>query len=151
MNQDEPPSEACTPRQFSLGSLLWFVVLTSLWCSQIAVVRNSVVGNTDLLTASSLTSVVLAWVVLSWFCYRQRFLFVFVLQCVLPISVGVMGISTSLSGSEHSILRSFGPFFCITLGANLILFPIMAAIMAIRWAWPTVVARRHDGAMPWWP
>jgi hypothetical protein len=151
VSQNEPAPEARAFRQFSLASLLWFVLLSSLWCSQIAVVRNSVMGNADLLTASSLTSVVLAWVVLSWFCYRQRFFIIFVFQCVFPIPLGVMGISTALSGSEDSILISFGPFLCIALGTNLILFPIMAAIMAIRWAWPSVVAKRHDRAMPWWP
>jgi hypothetical protein len=151
VSQDEPAFEVRTFRQFSLRGLLWFVVLTSLWCSQTAVVRNGVMENAGFLTASSLTSVVLAWVVLSWFCYRQRFFIVFVFQCVLPASVGVMGISTALSGSEDSILRSFGPFLFVALGTNLIWFPIMAVIMAIRWAWPSVVAKRRDRAMPWWP
>ena len=151
MSQNDAASEASDPRQFSLRSLLWVVVLTSLWCSQIAVVRNSVVGNVGLPTASAFASVVLTWVVLSWFCYRQRVSIMFVFQFVFPASVGIMGVSAALSGSEDSILTSFGPFFCITLGANLIWFPIMAAIMAIRWAWPSVVAKRHDRAMPWWP
>ena len=45
MSQDKSASEPRDPRQFSLGSLLWFVVLTSLWCSQIAVVREFVLDE----------------------------------------------------------------------------------------------------------
>ena len=77
-----PATEARPPRQFSLGSLLWFAVFSSLWCSQITLVRAIALDNTHILAASSMAGVLIAWIVLSWFCYRQRICILFTFQYV---------------------------------------------------------------------
>ena len=151
MSQDESASEACTSRQFSLRSLLWFVALTSLWCSQIAVVRELVLTNTHFLAASSVASVLVAWIVLSWFCFRQRLFIMFTFHCVLPAVIGLWTFWLLLDATAGSIRHSWGPFLGVVLLANLFLFPVAATTMAIRWAWPGTAKKRHDRRMPWWP
>jgi hypothetical protein len=151
VSQDEPAYEARDPRQFSLGSLLWFVVLTSLWCSQIAVVREVVFGNTLILAVASVASVLMAWTLLSWFCFRQRLFGIFTLQCVVPATIAIWTLWPLFDTTTNSFRNLLGFFVVVTLCANLLSFPIAAISMAMRWAWPSAKAKRHDPAMPWWP
>ena len=152
MSQDEPASEAGTSRQFSLRSLLWFVVLTSLWCSQIAVVRRLVLADADTLAASSVVSVLVAWIAMSWFCLHQRVFFIFIFQCVFPALMG-FGVLLQHVQAASPLLRDWWyPFFEVTLSMNLFWFPIVTVIMAVHWAWPAAkTKKRHDRRMPWWP
>jgi hypothetical protein len=151
VRQPGPASEALTSRQFRLGSLLLFVLMTSLWCSQIAVLRSLVLANTDLLAATSVASVLVAWIALSWFSFRQRLFVIFVFQGLVPGLMG-FGMLVQSFGAPPSLPHdSWATFFGVTLGTNLIWFPIAAVAMAIRWAWPAATARGHDRRMPWWP
>ena len=151
MSQDEPASEAQSSRQFSLRSLLWFVVLTSLWCSQIAVVRGLVLSNTHLLAASSVASVLVAWIVMSWYSLRQRLFIIFTFQCVFPAIIGLWTLGQCVDNPTRPFSDLFDPFFGVAFCANLIWFPAAAITMAARWAWPAVTAKQHDRGMPWWP
>jgi hypothetical protein len=127
---------------------MWFVVPVSFWCSQIAIVRDVIWSNRPPSTPSVI-SVLLAWAFFSWFYSRRRFELLFTFQCLIPALFGTIAILMALSGSEDSAVM-FGVFFLVTLGENLICFPLAALLMAKRWALPSA-GKRHDGRMPWWP
>jgi hypothetical protein len=152
LSQDQPASQARSSRQFSLASLLWFVVVTSLWCSQIAVVRQLALADTHILPASSMMSVLVAWIVLSWFCLRQRLLLIFTFQCVSPAVLGLGSLLQAFDIAPSFAHSSWQPFFDLTLGTNLIWFPVATVAMAVRWACPKATPpKRHDRRMPRWP
>jgi hypothetical protein len=152
LSKDEPASQARSSRQFSLASLLWFVVVTSLWCSQIAVVRQLLFAETYVPTASSVVSVLVAWIALSWFCFRQRLVLLFVFQGVFPAMLGLGSLLQFFDIAPSFTHNSWRPFFDVTLGTNLLWFPIATIAMAIRWGWPkATIPKRHDRRMPWWP
>jgi hypothetical protein len=148
VSQDEAASEALTPRQFSLGSLLWFVLLASLWCSQIAVVRELVLAGTYVLKASSVASVLVAWIALSWFCFHQRLFLILAIQCMVPAFLGLGALLLSFGDKADLFVDPWKLFFGMTLCANLISFPIGAINMAIRWVWPAANRKQHDRRMP---
>jgi hypothetical protein len=125
--------------------MLWFVVLTSLWCSQIAVARELLNAPTSTPHASFFVYVVPAWIALSWFSYRQRMFIILALQCVLPGTIGLVAAHNLTSQSSFSCFTEFALF------ANLVWFPAAAITMAVRWLWPATVKTRRDPRMPWWP
>jgi hypothetical protein len=120
----EPAGEIRAARQFSLGGLLWFAVLFSLWCSQVAIAREYCRTGREVNLVDSpawLTSIFLAWIVLSFFCYRQKFYWIFLCHCLLPLAFVLC----------HA--PWWQAFVTITFVMNLLCFPGAVLAMVSRW------------------
>jgi hypothetical protein len=114
------PAIPCGPRQFSLWDLMVFVTVFSLWCSQVAVVKDLWNAPRGVPTSASLLGILLAWCALAVYYYRQRLFALLGVQCIMPMFLG--GLSGNLTG-----------FFLVALLVNLLCFPGAALTVAVRW------------------
>jgi hypothetical protein len=127
----EPKVEVCAAHQFSLRALLWFVLLCSLWCTQIPLCKSIELTSRGLhfpVSVGGVTSVLLVWAVLPSFCLRRRLYLIFLVHLLTPI----VGLCFFLlrEGVTETLWEHFAGTVLMT---NLICFP--GAVITAAWRW----------------
>jgi len=109
-----------------------FVMLFGLWCSQFAALRElAAKDGFERPRGTTVASVTFTWIVFSLFYYRQRLLVMFVVQCVIPATNGLVAvIGIVMVGPVRDL---FTPFLGLAVLANLAWFPVAVLVMTARW------------------
>ncbi len=117
------------PRQFSLRSLMVFVAVCAVYCSQFALIW---MVRGDVTSWRGVATVGLAWLVLAFFYFRQKLFAVLSIHCLAPTTIATLLLCTDPLGGGRWRTAAVA-LVVVSFFANMACFPFAALIMAVQW------------------